>query len=462
MPVTGRTHKPVLNSDLCQTCSICTRECPGDILSDFRYESHTMREYVYNNTNLMLYETLPPCLEACPLGQKVMEYTSLLAANKIKDALLVIREDNPLPSICGYVCHHPCENACVRGSWDDPVSIRDLKLFATRYEIDNRDEVLKILKNMQQPPNGLKVNILGSGPAGLACAYELSMNGFKVKIIDALPQPGGMLIGGIPSFRLPRETIFHDVGMIKDLGVKIQNNIRIGRDISFDDIVKNANSVVIATGAWQDLDLRLPGEDLKGIEKCMDFLTGINIHKGSKPKGRILVIGGGNAAIDAARSALRMGADNVTILYRRTKQEMPADHLEIEAAIREGVQIRFLIAPKKILIEDGNVVGLEMGKMKLLAVNGEKREEPVPIDGESFCLESDLVITAIGQRPELSFLDKQAITSEGMIDCNSTGMVQGYKGIFAAGDTLIGPSTVVQAISSGKSTALKVRNHLLG
>ncbi|MFC1863934.1 FAD-dependent oxidoreductase, partial [Thermodesulfobacteriota bacterium] len=202
--------------------------------------------------------------------------------------------------------------------------------------------------------------------------------------------------------------------------------------------------------------------ELEGIEKCLNFLAGINIHKGLKPSGRILVIGGGNAAMDAARSALRMGADNVTILYRRTKKEMPADHLEVEAAIREGVQIRFLVAPKKILIKNGRVAGLEMGKMKLLAVEGERREEPVYIDGESFCLEADLVITAIGQRPELSFLDKRAINSEGMIDCDSTGMVQGYKGIFAAGDALIGPSTVVQAVSSGKSTALKVMNYLLG
>jgi NADH-quinone oxidoreductase subunit F len=391
-----------------------------------------------------------------------MEYTALLAANKIKDALLVIREDNPLPSICGYVCHRPCENACVRGSWDDPVSIRDLKLFATRYELDNRDGILQILKDKQQPTNGLNVNILGSGPSGLACAYELSMNGFKVNVLDALPQPGGMLIGGIPSFRLPREAVFHDVGIIKDLGVNIQNSIRIGRDISFDEITKGAHSVVIATGAWQDLDLKLPGEDSKGIEKCMDFLSGINIYKGSKPKGKILVIGGGNAAIDAARSALRMGADNVTILYRRTKKEMPADHSEIEAAVREGVQIRFLIAPKKILIKDGNVVGLEMEKMKLLAEDGRKRHEPIPLDGESIYLEADLVITAIGQKPDLSFLDKQTLTSEGMLDCASTGMIQGYKGIFVTGDALIGPSTLVQAISSGKSTALKIRNHLLG
>jgi NADPH-dependent glutamate synthase beta subunit-like oxidoreductase len=325
-----------------------------------------VRGYVYTNTDLVATELLPPCVGACPLGQKVRDYVQLLAAGKVKEALLVIRQDNPLPGVCGYVCHHPCEQACVRGSWDDPVSIRELKRYAIHYEIDHQQEIVKVLKERKKFAQGKKVGIVGAGPAGLACAFELVMQGYAITIMDAFAQPGGMLVGAIPPFRLPRYVIDHDIGIIRSLGVEFIPSVRIGRELTLQEIRRDRfEAVVLAMGTWKDIALGIPGEDTSGSLKCLDFLNTVNAGHTINLSGTVLVIGGGNAAIDTARTALRTGSKQVIVLYRRSQKEMPASKEEVEAALREGVQIHYQVAPTRIVIKEGKIKGVELIRMEL-------------------------------------------------------------------------------------------------
>ncbi|MBW2340800.1 MAG: FAD-dependent oxidoreductase [Deltaproteobacteria bacterium] len=463
MAVEGRTHKPVVDRDLCQSCSVCLRECPAELFPELRPDEDTTRGYVYSNTDLAAREVFPPCFAACPLGQQVRDYVRLLEVGNVKEALLVIRQDNPLPGVCGYICHHPCEEACIRGSWDDPVSIRELKRYAAQYEMDHRGLIMETLIQRKEPARGKKVVIVGAGPAGLACGFESVMRGYEVTIMDALAQPGGMLAGGIPSFRLPRSVVDHDVGIIRSLGVRFLPSVRIGQDVSLRQVMKDdADAVVLATGAWIDLTLDVPGEGAKGYLNCLDFLDAVNSAQNVKLSGRVLVVGGGNAAIDTARSALRLGAEQVIVVYRRSREEMPANHEEVEAAIKEGVEVQYLLAPKRILTENGGVTGLELVRIELADFDEAGRRRPVLIEGSEYIEEADVIITALGQRPGVSFLDVKAISEHGTITRNASGMVPGYEGLFAAGDAVSGPSTVVEAMASGKLVAQQVMDYLEG
>ncbi len=461
MAVEGRTHKPVIDRDLCQSCSLCIRACPAEFLPELSFDQDTTRGYVYTNTDLMRIEILPPCEGACPIGQQVREYVQLLSAGKLKEAMLVIRQDNPLPGVCGYVCHHPCEQACIRGSWDDPVSIRELKRYAVHYEINHSEEILKVLKERKKSSRWKKVVIVGAGPAGLACGFELVMQGYKVRIIDALAQPGGMLVGAIPPFRLPRYVIDHDVGIIRSLGVEFITSVRIGKEIPLQEVRRDGfDAVVLAMGTWKDITLDVAGEDTSGCLKCLDFLNTVNTGHTINLSGTVLVVGGGNAAIDTARSALRMGSKQVIVLYRRSRQEMPASKEEVEAALHEGVQIRYLVVPKRVVVREGKVKGLELIRMELGEPDETGRKRPIPIRGSEFIEAGDIVIPAIGQRSEISFLKAESISERGTINLGKDGQVKEYEGVFAAGDVVTGPSTVVEAIASGKATARNVMRYL--
>lgn len=463
MAVTGRTHRPVIDREKCQQCGICVRTCPADSIPDFRNDWNTVRGYLYQKTDLKDREALPPCTDACPLGQKVRDYVRLLGQGQVREALLTIREDNPLPGLCGYVCHHPCEKACLRGNWDDPVSVRELKRYAVQYEMEHRDEILQVLKDRMRAGRDREVVIVGAGPAGLSCGYELAMGGYRVKIMDALPRAGGMLVGGIPPFRLPRWVIEHDVGMIESLGVSFQFSVRIGEDVSVRELRQSgADAVVLATGAWKDLALGIPGEGVNGYMTCLDFLGKANAGTQTPLKGRVLVVGGGNAAVDTARSAMRLGADEVVILYRRTREEMPAIADEVDEALNEGVRIRYLVAPKQVVVRDGRATGLETVEMKLGEPDESGRRRPVPVEASDFVEPADTVITAIGQRPETSFLGGENGSGRNLISCDASGMVIGHEAVFAAGDAVSGPSTVVEAAASGKRTACMVMNTLEG
>jgi len=461
MSVEGRTHRPVINGDLCQRCDVCIRACPAEFFPELRSDEDTTRGYVYTNTDLGSREVFPPCVGACPIGQQVRDYVQLLEAGKLKEAVLVIRQDNPLPGVCGYVCHHPCEQACIRGSWDSPVSIRELKRHAVRYEMDHRNDILEVLTERKQAPRGKKVVIVGAGPAGLACGFELVMHGYAVTIMDSLARPGGMLVGGIPPFRLPRYVIDHDVDVIRSLGVEFIPSVRIGEGLSLAEVGRDGvDAVVLATGTWKDLTLGVPGEGVTGYIKCIDFLSALNAGQAVKLSGKVLVVGGGNAAIDAARSALRVGPEQVIVVYRRSREGMPASREEVESAFEEGVQIRYLVAPKRVVHEDGKVKGLELVRMELGDLDETGRRSPIPVEGSEFIQAGDYVISAIGQRSEPFFLKKESISEQGMIRCDENGHVKGCEGVFAAGDAVSGPSTVIEAIASGKAVAWQIMNYL--
>jgi len=461
MSVEGRTHKPIIDRDLCQRCSVCVRGCPAEYLPDLRHDEDTVRGYVYTHTDLPITEILPPCVGSCPLGQQVRDYVQLLETGKVKEALLVIRQDNPLPGVCGYVCHHPCELACVRESWDDPVSIRELKRYAIHYEIDHQKEIVTMLKECKKPVQGKKVGIVGAGPAGLACAFELVMQGYTITVMDALAKPGGMLVGAIPPFRLPRYVIDHDIGIIRSLGVKFIPSIRIGKEIPLQEIRRDRfDAIVLATGTWRDRALGVAGEDTSGCLKCLDFLNAVNAGHTINLSGTVLVIGGGNAAIDTARTALRTGSRKVIVLYRRSQQEMPANKEEVEAALHEGVQIQYLVAPKRVVSKEGKIKGVELIRMELGEPDETGRKMPIPMTGSEFIQAGDFVIPAIGQRSDISFLTADSISERETINCGMDGQVKEYEGVFAAGDVVTGPSTVVEAIASGKSTARNLMQYL--
>ena len=440
---------------------MCVRACPAEYLHDLRHGEDTARGYVYTHTDLAVREIVPPCVGSCPLGQQVREYVQLLSAGKVKEALLVIRQDNPLPGVCGYVCHHPCEQACVRGSWDDPVSIRELKRYAVHYEIDHQEEIIEALKERKHSAQGKKVVIVGAGPAGLACAFELVMRGYTITVMDALAQPGGMLVGAIPPFRLPRYVIDHDVAIIRSLGVKFMTSVRIGKELTLQEIRRDRfDAVVLAMGTWKDIKLGIPGEDTSECLKCLDFLNTVNSGQLINLSGTILVIGGGNAAIDTARTALRMGSRQVIVLYRRSQQEMPASKEEVEAALREGVQIHYQVAPKRVVSKEGKVKGVELIRMELGEPDETGRRMPIPMTGSEFIQAGDFVTPAIGQRSDIPFLTADSISERGTITLGKDGQVKEYEGVFAAGDAVTGPSTVVEAIASGKATAPNVMRYL--
>jgi formate dehydrogenase major subunit len=287
------------------------------------------------------------------------------------------------------------------------------------------------------------------------------MCGYGVTVMDALAQPGGMLVGGIPSFRLPRHVIDHDVGIIRSLGVEFILSVRIGEEVSLEQVRRDGvDAVVLATGTWKDLTLGVPGEGVTGYIKCLDFLSALNAGQAVKLSGTVLVVGGGNAAIDAARSALRVGPEQVIVVYRRSREEMPACQEEVESALEEGVQLRYLVAPKRVVHEHGKVKGLELVRMELGDLDETGRRRPIPVEGSEFIQAGDYVIPAIGQGSEPFFLKEESISEQGMIRCDKNGQVEGCEGVFGAGDAVSGPSTVVEAIASGKAAARQVMNYL--
>lgn len=439
---------------------MCFRECPAELFPELRSNEDTARGYVYSNTNLANREVCPPCLGACPLGQQVRDYVQLLNVGKVKEALLVIRQDNPLPGVCGYVCHHPCEQACIRGSWDDPVSIRELKRYAAHYEMDHRNEIVEVLIQRKEPARGKKVVIVGAGPAGLACGFELAMRGYAVTVMDALAQPGGMLRAGIPSFRLPRHVIDHDIGIIISLGVTFMNSVCIGKDIALDTLCsQGADAVVVAVGAHRATSLGIPGEGGEGYTEWHSFLEQTNMGKGVEIQGKVLVVGGGNAAIDVARCALRAGARGVEVLSIEREDEMPADPSEVKTAKREGIHLRFQVVPIAVVKANGRVTGLTCAPARL-GWDELGRRIPIRMEGELLTVKGDFVISATGQRSELSFLKAESISERETIDVVKMGRIRGYHRVFGAGDAVTGPSTVVDAIASGQATARHVINYL--
>ncbi len=401
-----------------------------------------------------------PCRLACPAGLNVQGYVQMVREGKYKEALDIIMEDLPLPGVLGRICPHGCEDACRRCEVDDPVAIRDLKRLAAD-QFDPRQ-----IEIARPAPRQERAAIIGSGPAGLSAAYHLARKGVLSTIYEALPQAGGMLRVGIPAHRLPRDILDQEIEVITNLGVEIKTNTPLGPDLSVDDLFdRGFSAVYLALGAHKGFDLGIPGEKSRGVRQGVDFLREVNLTGTAEVGKNVAIIGGGNVAIDVARSAVRLGAAEVSIIYRRTRAEMPAWEEEIAAAEAEGVNVSYLAAPQEILAEDGRVVGLRCIRMKLTEPDSSGRKRPVPIPGSEYDIDVDQLIPAIGQRPDLSGLEEMTgldFSRWGTVEVDAVSYATGRPGVFAGGDLQTGPWIAIGAIAAGREAAESIIRYLDG
>jgi heterodisulfide reductase subunit A-like polyferredoxin len=403
----------------------------------------------------------PQCRAACPAGINVQGYVALVRQGKYKEALELIRRDNPLPIVCGRICFHPCETNCERGKLDEPVAVNAIKRFLTDWEREHgkEEKVEPIPKKYDE-----KIAVIGSGPAGLVAAYELVKKGYPVTIFESQNEVGGMLKMGIPKYRLPKDLLELEVNHLKDAGIEIRTGITVGKDVTMEQLGEQGyKAILVAVGAQKSWKLGVEGEDLKGVLHAIDFLRDVNAGKKVELGSKVAVIGGGNVAIDAARSALRSGAEKVGVLYRRSREEMPAFSAEVEEAEREGVEFQFLVAPKRILGENGKVTALECIRMELGEPDESGRRRPIPVEGSEFTLNFDTVIPAIGEAPDVSFMPEGGkVTKRKTLECDPLTLETSLPGVFACGDVVSGPATVVDAIAAGKRAAVSIDRYLRG
>lgn len=413
----------------------------------------------------------PPCVLACPAHTDCQGYVGLIANGMFREACDLITERIPIPASIGRVCPHPCETACRRSSLEEPVAIAALKRFVGDLNLETMETAYtpKVHGSTEK-----KVAVIGGGPAGLSSAYFLRMNGHSVTIFEAMPDLGGMLRYGIPEYRLPKEVLQKEIDLILSMGVDVKTNVKIGRDISIEDIKSEYDAVIVAIGAWTSSKMRIPGEDLENVYGGIDFLRTVAmsgvLHE-SKERivstlniGKtVAVVGGGNTAMDACRTAVRTGAETVYVLYRRTREEMPADPLEVDEAEEEGVIFKFLTNPVEIIGENGRVKQIKAQKMELGAPDASGRRSPVPIEGAFEIIDVDAVIMAIGQGTDLSGFESLAATKKRTIIADEKTFMTSIEGVFACGDaTNKGADIAITAIGEAQKAALCVHKYLGG
>jgi heterodisulfide reductase subunit A len=462
------TRKPrYVKEGVCTGCGECETVCPVATPSQWNAELANRKAIgrafpqaipiTYN----IIKKDRAPCTIACPAGINVQGYVQLIGQGKYREAIALIMERLPLPGVLGRVCPHPCEGQCRRAEMDAPVSICKLKRFAAdQVDLDNLP--LPAIEERTE-----KVAVIGSGPAGLTAAYDLRLKGYQVTIFEALPEAGGMLRVGIPDYRLPPELLDREIAHILRHGIELRTGTRLGRHFTLDDLKQEGyQALFLAVGAHGSI--RLPIEDIdqtKGVWDAIDFLRRVNLGERDCPGRRLVVVGGGNVAIDTARVVRRLGAETVTVVYRRTAQEMPAYAEEIEGAREEGIEIHYLTAPVGIVVENDHVAGIECIRTELGKPDESGRRRPVPVDGSEFVIDCDALIPAIGQRTDTSW-------AEGVTDLDwsrrQTIKINPYTGqtsiahIFAGGDAVSGPATVIEAVAGGHRAAEAIHHYLCG
>ncbi|MBI5967982.1 MAG: FAD-dependent oxidoreductase [Deltaproteobacteria bacterium] len=441
--------------------------CPKPVLSTLQYFAEEYEAHIKEKRcPAAVCEALvtSPCRHTCPVGIDIPHYVALIAEGRYSEAAELIRDRNPFPAICGRICHHPCEVKCRRGELDDPVAIRSLKRFAADWYFQCEAEEPEPFSRTKPQ----KVAVIGAGPTGLTCAYFLARLGYPVTVFEALPVGGGMLSVAIPDFRLPKEVIQKEIEYIVSRGVEIRYNQPIGTQFSIDDILKEGyQAVFIAAGTQKSQRVGIPGEEegVEGLLYGLSFLRDVKLGKRVSVGKRVAVVGGGNTALDASRTALRLGAEEVDVYYRRSRGEMQVTEVEYDEAVEEGVQIHFLVSPTRIVRDNGRVKGLECIRMELGEVDESGRRRPVPLAGTEFFVEADTVIPAVCQAPDLSFLpadSKLERTKWETLVVNANNLATNVPGIFAGGDFVTGPTYVIQAIAAGRRGAMAVDKYLRG
>jgi len=458
----------LVDNSKCNDCKACIKVCPVNMADDFNEDIGFRTAVDYLNAGTGEYniykEDMPVCQEACPVNLDIRKYVALIADGKHLESLAKIRERLPLPGSIGRICPHPCETACNRQYLDEALSICFLKRFVADVELNEDTDPVYETPEKKIPG---KIAIIGAGPAGLTCAHDLARLGYEhIKIYEALPVPGGYLWVGIPEYRLPKKLLQREVDLICNMGIEIQYNTRIGKDVAFEDLKKENDALFIGAGCHIGLKLRCPGEDEyqgKGIVDCVTFLREQALGTLPEAKGKLIVIGGGNAAIDSARVGWRMGFDEVYILYRRTKKEMPANPWEIDAAEHEGVILQYLAAPVEILGKDGKVTGMKCIKMELGEPDASGRRRPVPIKGSEYVIDAETIVPALSQGADLSFLKEGhdlELSRWNTFEIDEETGATNVPGVFAGGDIVTGPDIAIRAVAGGKRAAQGIHEYL--
>ena len=400
-----------------------------------------------------------PCHLGCPAHTDVQAYVKQIALGNDKEAVRIIKEKIPLPASVGRVCPHPCENDCRRQLVEQPLSIAYLKAFAADNDLASGDP----FKPELAEATGKKVAIVGGGPAGLTAAYQLAVKGHAVTVFDMMPEMGGMLRYGIPEYRLPKAVLAAEVAAIAEMGVELKNNVKVGADVTLESLRAEFDAVLVAVGAWKSTNIGCEGDKLEGVLGGIDVLREVNL--GARPDlgKNVAVVGGGNVAMDACRTAVRLGAENVYVIYRRTRAEAPAEDLEIEEALEEGVNFKWLTNPAEIIGENGKVTQIKLQVMELGEPDASGRRSPVPVEGKFEILDVDTVISAIGQRCALEGFEELTKTRKGTIEASENNGATNIEGVFAVGDaTNRGPSIAVRAIGEANDAAYAIDAFLNG
>ncbi|MCL1792591.1 MAG: NADH-quinone oxidoreductase subunit NuoF [Oscillospiraceae bacterium] len=438
---------------------------PNPVISNIKNFRDEFEEHIKNKrcrAGVCSELFISPCENTCPAGVNVPGYTALIAQGRFMDAYKLIRQENPFPSVCGRICTRPCESKCRRKTTDEAIAICELKRFVADYAHKNETPYST---DIVFPKNGKRVSIIGAGAAGLTCGYYLVRIGYDVDIYESEDVAGGVLAYGIPEYRLPMAVLQHEIELVKKEGVNVHLNTTVGKEISFDALQKHSDAVFVSTGTQLPQKADIPGENLKGVVYGIDFLKQVNLKRPLEIGKNVAVIGGGNSAIDSARTALRMGAQKVTILYRRTQGMMPAYEVEINEAIEEGVEIKELIQPVRFVGDkNGNLCAVECQSMGLGEFDSSGRRKSVPSGEPTFMIEVDMVIPAISQYADLPFIPAEDVgrTQWGTFKVDEDTMMTTINGVFAGGDIVRGPDTVIQAIADGKKAAISIDKYLGG
>jgi NADH-quinone oxidoreductase subunit F len=445
-------------SESTKDASLCALggSAPNPVLSTLRYFRHEYEDHIFDKrckagVCSSLYKAR--CINACPIGQDIPGYLSLVAEGRYEEALSLIYQTNPLPGVCGRVCTHPCTEVCRRAETDEALSIPKIKRFAADMA-KKKGFTVKVEKAEAKKE---KVAVIGGGPGGLAAAYNLALMGYQPTIFEELPQLGGMLRYGIPAYRLPRNILDQEIDFILSVGVEVKTNIRVGRDITLEQIQGDYDAMFVAVGAHKNLPLRIPGEDLPNVRGGAEFLREVELGTAPDPGKKVAVIGGGNVAIDIARTCRRLGAD-VTIAYRRERKDMPAYEEEIVDALAEDVELKELVAPKSISQVNGRL-SLVLNECELNGFDRSGRRRPVPIEGCVISREYDTIFSAIGQAPDIDFTGSLT-TKWNIIAVDRRSLLTNLPGVFAGGDAVTGPARVVDALAHGKRAAVEIDKYL--